>query len=166
MSVTDETVALRPASADDAAAVADIWRSGWRDGHLGNVPDELVAVRTPESFASRAAQRVDDTVVAVVGNAVTGFVMVVDDEVEQVYVAARHRGSGVATTLLNEAERLVRENGHEQAWLAVVAGNERARRFYQRQGWTDEGRFDYEAAGPAGPLIVPAHRYVKRLTAS
>jgi len=31
--------------------------------------------------------------------------MVVGDEVEQVYVAREHRGSSVATVLLDEAER-------------------------------------------------------------
>ncbi len=164
MSARDETVVLRPARQDDSEAVAGIWRQGWRDGHLGHVPDELVAVRTPESFASRAAQRVGDTVVAVVDDAIAGFVMVVGDEVEQVYVASQHRGSGVAAILLHEAERLVRDNGHHRAWLAVVAGNERARRFYQRHGWTDEGPSDYPAAGPVGPIAVPVHRYVKRVT--
>lgn len=33
--------------------------------------------------------------------------MVVDDEVEQVYVSTQNPGSGVATLLLTEAERLV-----------------------------------------------------------
>jgi GNAT superfamily N-acetyltransferase len=157
-------VTIRPASADDSAAVASIWRHGWRHAHLGQVPDELLAARTPESFSSRAAQRVDDTTVAVVDAAIAGFVMVVDDEVEQVYVAAHHRGSGVAAVLLAEAERLVRENGHERAWLAVVAGNGRARRFYERHGWMDEGPFDHQASGPTGAISVPAHRYVKDVT--
>jgi len=47
---------IRPARAADAGAVARIWTDGWRDGHLGNVPDELVAVRTPASFQKRAAE--------------------------------------------------------------------------------------------------------------
>jgi len=166
MSTGNEGVELRGASADDVEAVASIWRDGWPDGHLGNVPDELVAARTPESFSSRAAQRVGDTVVAVVGGAVTGFVMVVDDEVEQVYVSSRHRGTGVAAALLGEAERRVRTNGHERAWLAVVAGNARARRFYERMGWTDEGAFDYPAASSGGTIPVPCVRYVRRLDAS
>jgi ribosomal protein S18 acetylase RimI-like enzyme len=161
--IDDSTVTLRPAGPEDAPAVAEIWRSGWRDGHLGHVPDELVAARTPASFDTRAAERVGDTVVAIVDDAVAGFVMVVDDEVEQVYVAVGHRGSGVADTLLAEAERLVRAGGHERAWLAVVAGNTRARRFYERRGWVDEGPFDHRAEGPSGPIHVPAHRYVKRL---
>lgn len=156
-------VALRPARSDDAAEVARIWADGWRDGHLGHVPDELVAIRTWESFDTRAAERVGDTVVATVDGAVAGFVMVVADEVEQVYLSEHHRGTGVATVLLTEAERLVAANGHRRAWLAVVAGNARARRFYERRGWTDEGPFDYPAASAAGPIPVPCHRYVKHV---
>jgi len=154
---------LRPATIEDAAAVAAIWHAGWQDGHLGHVPDALLAVRTPESFGERAAQRVGDTVVCVVGDEVAGFVMVVGDEVEQVYVSASHRGSGVAATLIAEAERLVAAGGHARAWLAVVAGNARARRFYERSGWVDEGAFEYEAASAGGPVVVPCRRYVKRV---
>jgi GNAT superfamily N-acetyltransferase len=156
-------VELRTATGADADAVARIWFDGWRDGHLGHVPDALVAVRTRQSFWARAPRRTDDTVVAVVDGVVAGFVMVVGDEVEQVYVSSAHRGSGVARALLAEAERRVRDNGHGRAWLAVVAGNARARRFYERSGWTDEGPFDYPAAGDAGPIPVPCHRYVKRV---
>jgi ribosomal protein S18 acetylase RimI-like enzyme len=158
-------VTLRPARPEDAPAVAAIWRSGWRDGHLGHVPDELLAARTDDSFDVRAGERTGDTAVAVVDGAVAGFVMVVDDEVEQVYVAAEHRGTRVAAALLTEAERLVRASGHEHAWLAVVGGNTRARRFYKRNGWADEGLFDHMAEGPDGPIRVPAHRYVKRFAA-
>lgn len=153
---------VRPAHPGDAAAVAEIWTAGWRDGHLGNVPDELVAVRTPESFRQRAAARIGDTTVAVSAEGdVAGFVMVAGDEVEQVYVAAGHRGSGVAGTLLAEAERIVAANGHGRAWLAVVPGNARARRFYERSGWSDEGVFAYQATVEGGTLAVPCHRYVK-----
>jgi GNAT superfamily N-acetyltransferase len=153
---------IRPAEPGDAAAVAEIWHSGWRDGHLGHVPDELVLVRTDESFRTRAADRVGDTTVAVVDGEVAGFVMVAGDEAEQVYVAAAHRGKGVADALLAETERQVRENGHELAWLAVVSGNARARAFYERMGWRDDGGFDYEASVEDGSTVsVPCRRYVK-----
>ncbi|MEZ7124867.1 N-acetyltransferase family protein [Nonomuraea sp. AD125B] len=152
---------LRPARHEDAQEIARIWHEGWGDGHRGNVPDALAAVRTPESFGERAEQRIADTVVAIVGGTVAGFVMVAGDEVEQVYVAREHRGGDVATALLAEAERLVAANGHGRAWLAVVAGNVRARRFYERNGWVDEGPFDHLAPSETGPIVVPAHRYVK-----
>jgi GNAT superfamily N-acetyltransferase len=156
-------VTLRAARAEDAGAIAEIWHRGWQDGHLGFVPQELVDARTGGSFRTRASERISDTTVATVDGAVVGFVMVVDDEVEQVYVAAAHRGTGVAEVLIGEAERQVRANGHGKAWLAVVAGNGRARAFYERAGWVDEGPFDYAAAAEDGTITVPCRRYTKLL---
>ena len=118
------TVALRAATAADADAVASIWYSGWGDGHLGHVPEELVAIRTKESFWERVPSRIGDTTVAVVGDDVAGFVMVVDDEVEQVYVSGDHRGSGVAGTLIAEAERQVKSNGSRRS---LARGGDRQR---------------------------------------
>ncbi|HEY3632179.1 MAG TPA: GNAT family N-acetyltransferase [Jatrophihabitantaceae bacterium] len=159
--MTGETVTFRRATKSDIDPIAQLWFDGWRDGHLGNVPDELLPLRTRESFDGRTADALDSTLVAEVEGDVAGFVMVVGDEVEQVYVAAAHRGTGVAGALLVEAERLVREGGHARAWLAVVPGNARARRFYERSGWRDEGLFDYPASVERGTLPVPCHRYVK-----
>ena len=76
-------------------------------------------------------------------------------------MSADHRGTGVAAALLAEAERLVAAGGHERAWLAVAVGNARARRFYEKNGWIDEGVFDYPAATADRPTPVPCHRYVK-----
>jgi ribosomal protein S18 acetylase RimI-like enzyme len=156
-------IALREATPEDAPKIAQIWHLGWRDGHLGNVGPELIAARHEESFRTRAAQRVNNTTVGLIHGEVVGFVMVVDDEVEQVYVSALHRGQGVADALMMEAERRIKGAGHSRAWLAVVAGNARARRFYERRGWTDEGLFEYAAAGDHGSIAVPSHRYVKDL---
>lgn len=155
---------MRPATGADAPVVAIIWHRGWRDGHQGHVSDELVSARTEASFRLRASQRVADTTVATVDGAVAGFIMVVEDEVEQVYVAQAHRGTGVAAALLATAEEIVARNGHESAWLAVVAGNARARRFYEHNGWIDRGLIDYPAATAGGPVLIPAHRYDKRVT--
>jgi GNAT superfamily N-acetyltransferase len=156
-------VTVRSGGGDDAAAIAEIWSSGWRDAHVGLVPDALVDVRTDESFRARASERVGEALVAVVDGVVAGFVMVVDDEVEQFYVSAAHRGTGVADALMRKAEQAVRARGHDKAWLAVVDGNARARRFYERAGWRDEGPFDYAAATQEGPIPVPCRRYTKQV---
>ena len=162
MTTADE-ILIRQAHAADMPAVAAIWHAGWPDGHLGHVPDELVAVRTPDSFRTRAAERASDTRLAEVDGTIAGFTMVVEDEVEQAYVAAAHRGRGIAGLLLADAERRIRESGHRRAWLAVVAGNARARRFYERRGWVDDGPMVYAADGRSGPIDVPAQRYIKDL---
>lgn len=154
-------VVLRAARPADAATVAEIWYAGWGDAHLGNVPDGLIVARTRESFDTRAVQYIPNIIVATVDDAIAGFVMVIDDEVNQVYVAAGHRGAGIAPILLAAAESRVRDNGHQRAWLAVVPGNARARKFYANNGWSDEGPFMLVAHGPAGTIDVPCHRYVK-----
>ncbi|MEU4365140.1 GNAT family N-acetyltransferase [Promicromonospora sp. NPDC023987] len=159
-------VELRQAVPEDAPGIADVWYAAWGDGHRGLVPPELEAFRTRESFGPRAAARVSGTTVAdaaVADGGVVGFVTVHGDEIEQVFVSAAHRGSGIAADLLSEGEDRVAAAGHAEAWLAVVAGNGRARRFYERQGWSDTGPLDYQAETAEGPVPVPTRRYVKRL---
>jgi ribosomal protein S18 acetylase RimI-like enzyme len=159
--MSEHLILLRPGTVEDVQRVAAIWCTGWRDGHLGGVPEELVAARTLDSFQKRAADRISDTTIATVDDLVAGFTMVVRDEVEQVYVAAEHRGRGVAQRLLDAAEQQIADQGFQEAWLAVVASNWRARAFYERAGWIDNGLFNYEAFGETGPINVPAHRYTK-----
>lgn len=163
MDADGSAVAIRPARDDDAAAVAEIWLGGWHDAHDGLVPQAIVDVRTPESFRTRAAERVTDTTVATVGGEVAGFVMLAGDELEQMYVSSAHRGTGIAHTLITDAERQLRELGHTRTWLAVVAGNARARAFYERAGWVDEGPFDYAARVGERTIHVPCHRYAREL---
>lgn len=152
---------VRAATPDDADVVAEIWHTGWHDGHAGHVPDGLTAVRTREAFGARAEARVPQTTVAVVGGDVAGFVMVVEDEVEQLFVAREHRGTGVATVLLAEGERQVTAAGHAEPWLAVVEGNARARRFYERCGWRDAGPLPYEVTVDGRTFVSPCRRYVR-----
>lgn len=66
--------------------------------------------------------------------------------------------------LLSHGETVIAAR-HDQAWLAVVAGNLRARRFYERNGWSETGELDYPARTAAGvSVVVPARHYQKRLT--
>jgi putative acetyltransferase len=157
-------VILRKATPDDVAAVTRIWHVGWQDGHLGHVPAELLPYRKEEQFASRARARISDTWVALSQGETIGFVVVKSDEVEQLYVDRSARGTGVAALLLRKGEDEIRAAGHQRAWLAVVAGNQRARSFYSRLGWRDSGPMSYLAETEAGPFVVPTHRYEFDLT--
>lgn len=158
---------IRPADDADMAAVAEVWHAGWHDAHPGHVPDGLTALRTLAAFHERAPLRVPDTTVATSADGgLLGFVMVVGDEVEQVYVSSAGRGTGVAATLLAEAERQVAEAGHDEAWLAVVDGNARARRFYEKCGWRDGGELAYEVTAGGQRFVSPCRRYVKQVRTS
>ncbi len=94
---------------------------------------------------------------------IVGFVIVRDDEIEQLYVDRRARGGGTATALLRHGEELISAR-FDRAWLAVVPGNTRARRFYAREGWHDTGAIDHPAPIAGGTIPVAAHRYEKRPT--
>jgi GNAT superfamily N-acetyltransferase len=153
---------LRPAAPADVDAIADVWHLGWLDGHLGHVPESLLPHRRLVHFRERVPPRIPQTTVATIASSVVGFVSVKDDEVEQIYVAKGARGGGVARALLRRAEQVIAAR-FDRAWLAVVDGNARARRFYEKSGWRDGGAFDYEAEIPGGSLPVPCRRYEKDL---
>jgi putative acetyltransferase len=157
---------LRPATPADVDAIADVFHRGWHDAHPGHVPEGLTQRRTREAFGDRVAQRVaetDETTVAEVDGRIAGFIMVSGDEAEQVYVDRPYRGTGLAAALLAEAERQIAEAGYDVAWLAVVRGNERARAFYAKQGWVDEGDLEYPVTALGETFISPCRRFTKQV---
>lgn len=156
------TFTLRPAASDDAEAIAVIWHGGWAEGHLGNVPDALAAHRDLDSFRRRVPERIEESTVAAIDGEVVAFVTVRDDEIEQIYAARSARGTGIAAALLAHGEQVIAAR-FDEAWLAVVEGNTRARRFYERLGWRDGGGLDYEAQIDGGSVVTPVRRYQKRV---
>lgn len=150
---------LRKAAPGDVDAVTRIWHTGWCDGHIGHVPPELVPHRTEPQFRPRAQARLDTMWVAESDRGIVGFVTVKGDELEHLYVDRSARGTGVAAMLIHRGEAEIVRNGFSRAWLAVVAGNLRARAFYARLGWRDAGAFTYMAETASGTFPVPSHRY-------
>lgn len=162
---TSRLVHLRRAEPGDATAVARLWHDGWHDGHAGHVPLELLAHRTAREFERRTCTRLAHATVATAEQATTlaGFVVVHGPEVEQLYVDVGWRGTGVARRLLAAAEQQIRAAGEDVAWLAVAPGNRRARRFYERWGWVDDGPFEnIVEISDGSTMSVPCRRYVKR----
>jgi GNAT superfamily N-acetyltransferase len=147
---------------DDAEAIATVWHDAWRDGHLGHVPQALLAYRRLDDFRERVLPRLGTTTVATIDSRVVGFVTIREDELEQLFVAGSARGGGVAAALLLHGEEAI-AGRFDVAWLAVAAGNSRARRFYARQGWRDAEGIDYGAETPEGTIPVPCRRYEKRV---
>jgi len=155
-----DSIRLRAAVPEDVDALADLWHRGWNDGHLAHVPEALLAHRRPADFRQRLPARLATTTVAMLGSRLVGFVTLRDDEVEQLYVDASARGGGVAGELLRHGEKVIGQR-HPRGWLSVAVGNARARRFYEREGWSDAGDLDYAAETAAGPISVPCRRYEK-----
>lgn len=81
---------------------------------------------------------------------VVGFIEIAGAELRALYVDPRFWGTGIATALHRRAAACTQ--------LEVIAANARARRFYEREGWT--------LAGEAKPhdfdgTVVPFVRYAR-----
>ena len=64
-------------------------------------------------------------------------------ELDKLYVQRLFLGRGLGRALLQEAEALAAAQGACVLWLTAWSGNERARRFYARQGYRDLGVTTY-----------------------
>jgi len=69
-------------------------------------------------------------------------------ELRDLYVVPGAWGTGVASTLLRAAIDSVGEDA-EEAFLWVGAENVRARRFYEREGWSPDGASRTSPLGPS-----------------
>lgn len=154
---------LRPAQRADTAAIARLWHQGWHDGHAAYAPPELTAFRTLPRFTQRTRDALHLMRVAAQGPKVLGMTLLRKSEVEQVYIAPEARGAGLAATLLDDAEACLARAGHRRAWLACATGNARARRFYEKRGWTVTATEEMVIETAAGPTVLSIWRLEKPL---
>jgi ribosomal protein S18 acetylase RimI-like enzyme len=64
-------------------------------------------------------------------------------ELRQLYLAEAVKGAGVGASLMDWALATARARGAAELWLSVYVDNHRARRFYERFGFEDVGRYGF-----------------------
>lgn len=156
---------IRPAHPDDIPALARIWHDGWHEAHAGHVPAALTALRTVPDFARRLATMGGDLRVAGPTGAPLGLCATLKDELYQLYVAPAARGTGLAASLVVDAEARIAQAGHTVAHLACGLENHAAAGFYRRQGWTEDGVVEVMLDTSTGPFPLPVRRFVKPVQA-
>jgi len=144
-------------------ALARIWFDGWQDAHARLLPAELARLRTLQSFQERLSASLDHVRVAETADAPVGFCMTKGAELHQLYVSTAARGSGLAATLILDAEARLREGGVHRSWLACAIGNVRAARFYEKHGWTRTGIVIEHLETGTGTFPLEVWRYEKSL---
>jgi GNAT superfamily N-acetyltransferase len=143
---------IRPATVDDADAISQLHVRSWQVAYRGLVPDDyLDAIDWRERAALRrdlladAGSPVQTSVV--VDGGLTGFIAWgpvrdevpadADQEVYAVYVDPDRWRSGYGHMLLTHALDTVPDSAAVILW--VLAGNHRARAFYERHGLSADG---------------------------
>ena len=131
------TRALRAFAEADLSALIDVWAAAWSATGL---PVDFEARRAwiDDRLRTLRAAGAEIVVGLDASDEPAGFVTIDPNSgyLDQLCVAPAERGSGLATALLNEAKR--RSPG--VADLDVNEANARARRFYEREGFSIAGR--------------------------
>jgi ribosomal protein S18 acetylase RimI-like enzyme len=74
--------------------------------------------------------------------------------VDQLYVRSEHHGTGIARQLMDWGIDEARRRGAEALYLTVFIDNHRARRFYDRYGFEDVGRYAFMVGEQADEDII------------
>jgi len=160
---TVSQIKLRPLTRAEVDATATLWHGGWRDGHLGIVPDQLVQFRDLGTFRKRLELDLDACFITGPIGAPDGFLRLKDDEIDQFYIAASARGTGLAGALMGATEDLLRKRGVKRAWLYCSVGNDRAARFYEKCGFDHAMTFAAEVETLGAQVMVDVMRFEKDL---
>jgi GNAT superfamily N-acetyltransferase len=155
-------IEVRPAVAEDAMDAAGVHVRSWQSAYRGLIDQDYLDRLTPEARASRytfgrVGLQQPYTLVAVgatiCGLATTGLCRDSDlanfGELLAIYVDPEHLGTGVGRLLMAAARERLRRVGVTSAALWVLDGNVRARRFYERDGWSCDGARRTETYGNA-----------------
>jgi len=134
---------VRPAADADLDAVARVWRDSAvsMDGSGSEVPS-WEALRQRIDAELRAGW---DLHVAVRGGRVVAMLALKpgDATLDQIFVAPAEQGRGIGGALLEVARRAMPDG----FTLRMAASNDKARRFYEKEGMTALGEGDHPRTG-------------------
>jgi GNAT superfamily N-acetyltransferase len=166
-------VKIRAATPEDAAAIAHVSVTTWQAAYRDVFGDALDALSVDEATERRrawleAAPERAFTLVGELYGRIEGFAnagAAIDDaqvgQLYAIYVLPQAWGTGLGHALMEAAVAGLRERGFEDAIVDVLTENPRARRFYEREGWSFAEEHDAEFLG----IAVREARYRRRLDA-
>jgi len=158
---------LRLPTDAELPALATLWHDAWHDAHAAHVPPELLAARDRASFRLRFTQARQHTRAAWDNDGPLGFCTIApppENELDQLFVAPRARGTALAAALLADGEARLRALGTRVAVLKCLPQNHRALTFYRREGWHDTGTEVSTLKTVRGTCCLPCQILRKDLT--
>ncbi|MFD7297326.1 GNAT family N-acetyltransferase [Streptomyces sp. NPDC059897] len=145
-------IEVRAMKLGDVATVSALRVTGWRAAYADIVPHGYLAAMSADEDAPRRRDRfrspanpVDNLVATDTTGAVIGWAALgplpepASGELLALYVLPDRIGSGVGRLLLDAVRSRATARGFHRLDLWVLAANTRARRFYERSGFTPDG---------------------------
>jgi GNAT superfamily N-acetyltransferase len=144
--------AIRRAVPADALAAATVYVGAAGHAERGFLPDAVIDAMTPEAYRESWDRRLGSpephaTWIAEHRGVAVGICYVMpshgDDakpttgHVDMLFVLPEHAGQGIGARLLAIGIDHLRSSGFTEATLWALARNERTKRFYRREGWTE-----------------------------
>lgn len=155
---TADAVALRPCANEDSGALALVAAATFLEAFAGILPGPAIVQHcarhhTPAAYARYLATPGVHAWLAVMrdGDAPVGYSMLTppdlpvpdlvsgDLELKRIYLFSKFQGSGMGQQLMDVAIESARTTQAPRLLLGVYAGNSRAIRFYQRNGFEQVG---------------------------
>jgi len=165
-------IAYRDARIDDAAALKDLFAESFIDtfGHLYR-PADLDEFLDGNSDAKWHANLSDPHVairVAEIDGQLAGFAELAPKrlpyetsgpalELRRFYLRKQALGTGVAHRLMEWLLEEATRRGAKELVLSVYVDNHRARRFYERYGFEEVGKYDFMVGSHADEDLILRH---------
>ncbi len=147
----------------DAPAIGEVHVRSWQAAYAGLIPADFLARLSAGSRAASWARRIEEgagqVLVVEENGAVAGFAAFGPGQLHALYLLPEYWGRGLGRRL---HDRVVEELPGDSAVLWVLATNERAKAFYVRQGWVDDGARQTETIDD-GRVTLEEMRYRRRL---
>jgi len=153
---TASNIAIRVARADEYDEIARIWMESWVSTGLDTASDRLLAnlrERIPREIENGWSLFVADD-----GGRLAAMlaVHVPKKYLDMLFVAPEYQGRSVGRTLLAFTRTLL----PDEIWLRCVRENDKAWRWYEREGFV----FEREAPEPAIDRMMKYYRWKKGTT--
>ena len=148
---------IRPARSDEYDEVARIWMNSWTSTELEDASPFLLAklrARVPMEIEKGWSLYVADdsgTLAAMLA------LHVPDNYLDQLFVAPEYQGRDLGRQLL----AFTRMQLPDQIWLRCVRENEKAWRWYEREGFA----FEKQAVEPMTGFMMKYYRWTRRQAA-
>lgn len=145
---------IRRAAVSDAPTLAKVHVDSWQVAYQGIVPashlERFTYQRREEAFRQALAADLEETYLIEDGDQAAGILTIgasrdadLDPnevgEIWGIYLAPAYWRRGIGTTLVREAERILRSRGCKDVILWVLDDNLDARRFYEKMGFSLDG---------------------------